>query len=1174
MPALARRLRTPFSPGDDHHPHQEPLDHLPPPHHLQHPGEPDGMSSPPLQPGMRKLKKQDKDKLKNRMSLAFRKPFLTKDKNKSPEVAYSPPPVAGPPAYSYAVPPSLNGSAPSKDGGGLNSRRRSSGGGSQSKPGRSNKPIPHPSEGMVPRRSHVGSGAVGTSPPLPPLPRNGSIEGPADPRVTALLGGGANLQLNDLLPHNSFGPAFDVPTTLEGLGSGLGIGIEQSPPARMAVSPPPARQPTPPSLARSPPPALNQPQIRLHTPPPREQPTPPPQQQHQLHHQHSHPQLRTEYQQQPPPPHQGMPALARPVTAPEQPQQTYLTRRLSMIAAGQSESAASKRLSMMRRGPPVFTDSSANSSTTTLETAAANAAQTMERLSHSRPTSPPMQPPAPVEVAQPLVQEPEVLPPQKPSARLLDEDEVGELSSASRDRIAKLRTARSSVSGPSPSAGPLNALALAGRGANRRDPTKAYTLAAAPQGFDVSLIKSGKSTFTPLKPLPSPASSIARPSPLNPATAPVKPTPSPAPAPAPAKVAAVPPPPPPAASKDMYVLRPTVTMSTQTPNWDDFRSPRQAAAYGQSSMSTPPLAYASFPGPPPPPPPHDSPPMNQRSNISPSIYSVASFDARSRNLRAGGRAGRSSFYASGEDPNEEDEYEYEDQPPLPDESARAIERHSMAFGNGYGDEHDYADEEERLEDEDVAPTPVNYDIPYLQADPYDTPHLRPYEIPATPLAVPHHRSDPSLVAASPALTDSVNATPRVDDSPPSVTPMAYAAPTFTTSHPFHSTETPAIETLEVPESPRSNSRSRSPSPAPSRERNDSFDSSVASSISAIDSALSDRRTSSELHSPPTSAVSSMFPQHESAVGSDGEADSAPVVMIRKASIVTSQVRKASLVSVTPPSSRPQSVVLRKGSLASLSGDKRLSMASSDGGASSSGSPSVGRESPRGRSPKQLQFHLDLPDGEEIPPIPAVPSPIRREYGDAAFPFPLGGSPVSPPAVSPEAEKEKDESEAAPTPRALSPPQPAADSPAVVPEASIAIQSPSPSPARAPSPAPSAPHGADAGTAPLLAPVDFDAVRPASAPPADLSSLPFRCHSEADKPIPRARTPGGMMSREERAAKGRSYFLVQALMGEAQPEGMIRDWAKAEGESDDDDVSILAGESSSEDELGDFEDEEQ
>jgi hypothetical protein len=64
-----------------------------------------------------------------------------------------------------------------------------------------------------------------------------------------------------------------------------------------------------------------------------------------------------------------------------------------------------------------------------------------------------------------------------------------------------------------------------------------------------------------------------------------------------------------------------------------------------------------------------------------------------------------------------------------------------------------------------------------------------------------------------------------------------------------------------------------------------------------------------------------------------------------------------------------------------------------------------------------------------------------------------------------------------------------------------------------------------------------------------------------------------MSKAERAAKGRSYFLVQALMGENQPEGMLRDWAKDDDEDSDDCVSILGGQAEvSDEEISDLEDE--
>ncbi|GAA5828914.1 hypothetical protein JCM11251_005916 [Rhodosporidiobolus azoricus] len=1127
------------------------------------------MPSPPVQPGLRRLKKGDnKDKLKNRMSMAFRKPFQSKDKNKSPDPTSFTPPQPGPPAYS-AAPPSAQANRPATASVTIDPSRRSSTG-SRSGCGRSNKPTPQPSEGLVSRRSHVGSGAVGTSPPLPPLPRNGSMEGPGAPRVTALLGGNLHLQADELLPRNSFGPAFEVPVI-----EGLGIGLEKAPQRGKASSPPPALpQASPPQRARSPPQTLvQQPQIRLHSPPPQVQQQPvfqpyhqqsPPAQQplhhhrsahdlhyaaeptfaHELHHQYSQPQLRA---QSPPEQHlhQGPPPLARPVTAPEEPVGNYVNRRMSMIAQGGDQSAASKRLSMMRRGPPVFGSSSANSSTSTLETAAATAAQAEKRLSP--------------ELAAEMQQQPK---------QLLDEDEVGELSAASRDRIAKLR-GRASISAAVPTAPQVNVM----RGANRKDPTKAYTLASAPQGFDISLIKSKKSTFSPLKALPAPSSSIVRSSPLA-TVAPVKAATPPLATPLPA-----------APDKDLslYVLRPTVSKGTQTPNWDALASSssRTARRGSRQVASTPPLAYSSFPGPAPPPPPHDSPPQQYRPNISPSIYSVASFDTRARNAR-GSRGGRSSFYANGEVPEEFGEYGYhrDDAPPLPREMAHNIERHSQAFGhgeaNGYG--HGYVGEEVgELEQEEAAP--VNYDVPYLSSGDFATPHLRPFDIPATPVPVNVPNGTNGPCPAPSALTAAGALTPVVEDATPLPTPTPYTASTFDTSSPFYSSAAPTQGALEILESPRTNSRTpftangissvvdnvdaaaaaeaEDAAFAP-RPRTPSYDSSIDSHIRSTSS----RRSSEDpMTTPPTSAVSSTFPSRihetqsdkadkpgETAI-SDGEIDpDTPVVMIRKASIVTSQVRKASLVSVTPPSSRPQSVVVgRKGSSASLSGigvdTRRFSHASSTN--SDGSSPRQGE-----RSPRIQHFQLDLPGQGEIPPIPAVPSPIRREFGDAAFALPAGLSKVSsaeaPVVESPESNEKEEEDE--------SPSASPADALPAIP--------------RSVSPAPStAPHAPS-----LLAAVDFSSPRPASAPPEESSSLPLRRQSESDKPLVRSRTP--MMSREERAAKGRSYFLVQALMGEVQPEGMIRDWAKQEGEESDDDVSLLAGESSSEDELSDFEEEQQ
>ncbi|BGP16447.1 hypothetical protein JCM10213v2_004449 [Rhodosporidiobolus nylandii] len=1064
------------------------------------------MQSSSLQPGPRKLKKGgDKDKLKNRMSMAFRKPFTGKDKNKvSPfdDPSVSPTPAPGPPAYSAAAP------APHSRSSALESGRRAS-----NCAGRSNKPVPHQTDGLVSRRSHVGAGAVGTSPPLPPLPRNGSLEGPSDPRVTALLGGSVALAVNDLLPRHSFGPAFELEMPMHG---GLGIGMEASPPQKHQQqhhSPP--RQLSPPP-SRSPPPSLPQPQPRLQTPPLQrhQQSTSHYQQQQHSgcsapapHHLHE----AVPQRGQTPPVQRSVspPILARPTTAPDLPEQgTYLTRRLSVIAQGGELSAANKRLSMMKRGPPVFGSSSANSSSSTLESAAATAAHAVEQLA----SPPQMQaskrfsPPA-ASIAAPAPVLPAAASPPKV---LLDEDDVASLSASSRDRILKLRGVRASISAAPPTAAQVHAL----KGANRKDATKAYSLASAPQGFDISLVGGNKSTFTPaaLRPLALSSAAVAARS-SSPLGA-LSPAATPAPPAAPQK------------DLSMYVLRPTVSMATQTPTWPEPAPLRANRAFSRGQLwaaSTPPQPYASFPAP----SVHDSPPQ-QHSQVSPSIYSIASFDARSRNLR-GSRAGRSSFYADGEILNEGDEYEYGEEPPLPEDAPNTVEQHIAALEEElYAQGYAHAGQPELVEQ-------VSYDLPYLPAELYDSPHLRPYDIPATPLplAVPDRPDSAAASRSSLALTDV--------DRTPSVTPTPYAAPKFSTPQPFHTAVSSLpSDVLKIPESPRSSSRSRSPSPAshavPSLSRSLSSSSAssnedgTVSSASRPPSSLANRRSSSEPMTPPTSAVSSIFPDNlhehiDGAYAKDGgespEHGDNPVVTIRKASIIMSQVRKASLI--TPPSSRPQSVVLRKGSLASLvsGGDsRRCSQASSEGGASILSS-AAGHSSPshKGERSPRAHFQLDLPGADQPPPVPAVPSPIRRAFGEAAFPFP-GQSSASP------ASEEQGEKPASPAPL--------------------------PTPLRESSALASIPR-----LPPVVAAVDFWQERPASAPPEESATLPLRRQSESDKPVLRPRMPGGMMSREERAAKGRSYFLVQALMGESQPEGMIRDWAKDEGSDDDD--SLLESE---------------
>ncbi|GAA5983105.1 hypothetical protein JCM10908_000156 [Rhodotorula pacifica] len=73
------------------------------------------------------------------------------------------------------------------------------------------------------------------------------------------------------------------------------------------------------------------------------------------------------------------------------------------------------------------------------------------------------------------------------------------------------------------------------------------------------------------------------------------------------------------------------------------------------------------------------------------------------------------------------------------------------------------------------------------------------------------------------------------------------------------------------------------------------------------------------------------------------------------------------------------------------------------------------------------------------------------------------------------------------------------------------------------------------------------------PPIQLQARRF---SEADKYIPHMPRQNAI-SAAERAAKGRSFFLVQALMGDVPTEGLVRDWARdADSDNDSDGVSLL------------------
>ncbi|BGP48443.1 hypothetical protein JCM10450v2_004318 [Rhodotorula kratochvilovae] len=1033
----------------------------------------------PLEPGLRRLKKGDgKDKLKNRVSMAFKKPFSSKPKSPDPVA----PLAHHPPAYSLAPPVALatrprTAPAPSND-----ERRHSNGA------GRSNKPTQHPSDGLVARRSHISAGVVGSSPPLPPLPRKNSVE-PADPRVTALLGADLSSQVNPLLPRNSFGPSFG--SSMDGLGIGVEHGISSPPsPART-----PQRIPTPPHVEIKP---LN---VRRRSPSPPRQPPP------QLH---FSPPPQPQLASPPQHPQGAPPALARPVTAPEG---VHILRRKSMLRADGEPSEASRRLSMMRRGPPVFaSDTSSPSGSTS---------------SHEKASPPPNK------VPEPVARESQPAP--VPVVVVAQKEDLDALLT-SRDRISLLRGGRSSLSAASgqSSNGLLSAKTSVPRGANRKDATKSYTIGAAPAGFDVSLVAPQKSTFTPLKPLHLPAAHAVRPSPLS-----MKPQPAP-------------PPPPPARSSERYCLRPTVHASTQTPReWREPAVQARGAVTPQRwthAASTPPQPYEAFPVPlsavPPPVPPHDTPP--QRHNISPSIYSVASFDPRTGKSPGGGHRRNRSYYAGEGEFDEEAEFAYgdEDEPPLPAEGIAAVQRYAQL-----------PDVSEAPELAHIPSPAINYDVPYLSPFPYDDAGstYRAFDLLSTPL--PHVALQHDAQAAPPQIQREGVASPSmsmVDDRTPTITPVPQPAPTFEAA----SSRSHAMTGLSLPahESPRS--RSASPVPALSNghssadeEEEEDIASSQTSSVRRASSTLSSARRSSagEPLTPPTSAVSSVFPGRVSgndAALSGDEADEAdPVVTIRKASLVTSQVRKASLV--TPPTSRPASVV------------SAHARASSIGSTSSIGGEKASAPSPR--SPGAgAAFYLDLPrqdEEDEVPPVPVLPSPLRRDYADAAFPFPASTAMAPPvPAVSA-------------SPVLLASPKPVAPSPRFDTDSPVIEQLATP-----------ALHGASPAPTPSLALAvpALDRIRPASAPPEESASLPLRRQSESDTitmAVARARTPG-LMSREERAARGRSYFLVQALMGESQPEGMIRDWARGDEDGSDDDVSILGGESSAESEFSEEEEDEE
>ncbi|GAA5955483.1 hypothetical protein JCM21900_002064 [Sporobolomyces salmonicolor] len=532
------------------------------------------MHSPPLQPEPIKLNKHDKgDKLK-KVSIALRKSLASPGAPwtiKSPE-----PPCVTSPTHSLPVfertPSASRGffSPPPQF-----ARRRSFGslrrGG-----GRSNKPLLQPSEGIVHRRSHIGGGAVGTSPPLPPVPRRPSLEQPSDHQIQGLLPWG---------PSMDFGPTCEAPTG----GWGIGVSVHRSLSTRTASSPP--QHLTRDSLLPARHSSLS----------------------------HSRP------QQQP----SATPVLVS-VSHVRQSAAPGLDMDNSDPPPGEL-TVASKRLSKMKRGPPVFVSPSVNSSTAPLKmsTMKAMASHAVDELAAEEPES--------------------------------EKIHAVVAASTGTDRVASLRT-QASISTTSPAAGSTM------RGSNGSDVHKSYTIATSSSGCDDSFGNPSRTAFTPLESLSKGVRARA----LAPVAAPVPPPRHPSRPTASSRLHTPP--------AGMYCIRPTVTMGTQTPDWPEVpprRSPlvrtvRKGAAW-TTAATTLPQAYAPFPitARASSYPIHHSPPGDHTTR-SPSIYSVASFGSR---LDQRDQLKRSSWYAS----ESVDEEEY-----LCPKSQQAI----LAYVDGYDhDEH-------------------------------------------------------------------------------------------------------------------------------------------------------------------------------------------------------------------------------------------------------------------------------------------------------------------------------------------------------------------------------------------------------------------------------------------------------------------------------------------------------
>lgn len=652
-----------------------------------------------------------------------------------------------------------------------------------------------------PRRSHTVY-APGASPPLPPLPRNRSIEGPDDPRLQKLA---ETNRRSGFLPANVLGDSLD----------GLGLGFEQ--------------------------------EVILDPQPPMPMPSP------------------GEYSS----------ATASPASSIEPPSPS-----LFHVPAPQSN----KRISFMRKNHSTITRPN---SMAVLESMAGTAATLEAQLE--------------VELS-PLPE--------------LDE---------SRARVAVLRK-RGSVAGqgaqgpPPPKVAPSPKMAAEPR--VKSAPVPRPATAPAPAPFKLLAVpevrKRPNKRHTIIgSPSYEQGASVVLDTKLEPIESTYKPLPDP----------------------DLYCLRPTVSVSTQTPVWETLspplrpplpNSPPRAPAWSD----TPPQAYAPFPlgtvDEIPPPPPAHTPPYQP---VSPSIYS---FVSHAPNGYTAPNPRRSSFYA----PSGLGEVSYEEvyNPPAGAEGYRStiyIESEQSSI-HGTPSPQLYAIPEfmGRRRSSVVpisAPTRSSLPLdPTMQARPQVQTRDRPMTVfnptyaPMAPAKPPQETVDydtpylnpdgstglgayaNGLSAAAPSASSSTSLVT------PSLSPAPYSAPAFSTPNPFSTpvptegSSTPNLaatsingdEKLYAPHSPLPIRRSPSPRP---RSHSPSSPSTTA---------MGGERRSSTPPSARTLSGDEEEGEYEPRTPVD---EYHPAIAIRKASVISmmseeASIRRASLVRVSPPSSRPTSLV--------------------------------------------------------------------------------------------------------------------------------------------------------------------------------------------------------------------------------------------------------------------------